>query len=168
MRMADTISYIGRDIEDAIRLNLIERRELPKRSVSLLGDTNGTIVYRLVTDLIANSLNKKAIAFSPEISNALEELKNFNYQRIYFNSALKGQKRTIETLFSYLFEKYLNDIENGDISSLIFTAFLDGMSDNYVQSHTSAEWVRDFISGMTDGYFLRQCPLEMHPKPLSL
>ena len=31
VRLADTISYIGRDIEDAIRLNLIKREEIPKR-----------------------------------------------------------------------------------------------------------------------------------------
>ena len=28
VRIADTIAYIGRDIEDAIRLNLIDRSEL--------------------------------------------------------------------------------------------------------------------------------------------
>ncbi|MGD8663726.1 MAG: HD domain-containing protein, partial [Desulfobacterales bacterium] len=55
VRMADTISYIGRDIEDAIRLKLIHRSDLPRESVSLLGDTNGTIVFNLVTDIICNS-----------------------------------------------------------------------------------------------------------------
>ena len=58
MRMADTIGYIGRDIEDAIRLNLIRRDDLPASSVSHLGNTNGTIVYRLVTDLITTSFGK--------------------------------------------------------------------------------------------------------------
>ena len=45
VRMADTISYIGRDIEDAIRLGMIQRSELPRQSVKQLGDTNGTIVF---------------------------------------------------------------------------------------------------------------------------
>ena len=31
VRMADTVSYIGRDIEDAIRLGLIKRSDLPER-----------------------------------------------------------------------------------------------------------------------------------------
>ena len=44
VRMADTISYIGRDIEDAIRLSLIKRSDLPDDTTRLLGNTNGTIV----------------------------------------------------------------------------------------------------------------------------
>jgi len=48
VRMADTISYIGKDIEDAIRLKLIKRRNLPPDSKKHLGDTNGTIVFNLV------------------------------------------------------------------------------------------------------------------------
>ncbi len=55
VRMADTVAYIGRDIEDAIILGLIQRSDLPERCVSRLGKTNGSIVYSLVTDLIRNS-----------------------------------------------------------------------------------------------------------------
>ena len=49
----------------------------------ILGQTNGTIVYRLVTDVIQNSHAKQAVAFSPEISDALKALKAFNLERIY-------------------------------------------------------------------------------------
>lgn len=55
MRLADTIAYIGRDIEDAITLGLIRRDDIPDSCRMLLGDTNGSIVYALVTDLIAHS-----------------------------------------------------------------------------------------------------------------
>jgi dGTPase len=167
MRMADTIGYIGRDIEDAIRLNLIRRTDLPAPSVSHLGNTNGTIVYRLVTDLIKTSLGKPYIAFSPEVSSALIELKKFNYQRIYLNPALKARKKTIGRLFGIMFEKYLHDIQKNHRASPIFSRFLEGMSAEYVQQHCPAEIVRDFISGMTDRYFLKQCPEKLRPKPLS-
>ncbi len=168
MRMADTISYIGRDIEDAIRLKLIRRDDLPRQSVEILGDSNGTIVYRLVTDLIAHSLEKKWVAFSPEVSQALAKLKKFNYQRIYLNPILKAQKKTIRKLFGILFEEYLEDIKRDKRSSAIFTEFLEGMSSDYIERHAAAEVVRDFISGMTDRYFLRQCPKNLRPKPLSI
>ena len=78
VRMADTVSYVGRDIEDAIRLELIHRSDLPRESVNLLGDTNGTIVFNLVTDIICNSRGKPYIAFSSEVSGALKQLKSFN------------------------------------------------------------------------------------------
>jgi dGTPase len=164
VRMADTISYIGRDIEDAIRLNMIKRSDLPKESVSVLGDTNGTIVYHLVTDIINTSFQNSYVAFSQKISEALKRLKDFNLERIYMNPKIKKDTDTIKILFGILFEKYLDDIENENRASVIFKGFLEDMSEDYIQNHCKEEIVRDFIAGMTDQYFLRQCPEDMRPE----
>ncbi len=167
MRMADTISYIGRDIEDAIRLNMIKRDELPHEAVQVLGNTNGTIVYNLVTDIIQNSFHQTYIAFSPDVSEALKRLKQFNLERIYLNPAIKRQLSQIETLFTLLFERYLSDLRQENKSSVIFKRFLADMSTKYLDDHQPEEVVRDFIAGMTDTYFVRQCPEHMRPKPLT-
>ena len=163
VRMADTIAYIGRDVEDAIRLNLINRSDLPPKCVEYLGDTNGTIVFNLVTDMIQNSFQKKYVAFSTEVSDALRQLKKFNLKHIYLNPQIKGHSSTLKKLFAVLFEKYLADIENKVYSSVIYNRFLNGMAPAYIQPHSNAEIVRDFISGMTDEYFLSQCPDSMRP-----
>ena len=165
-RMADTISYIGRDIEDAIRLDMIKRSDLPKECVDILGDTNGSIVYHLVTDIINNSFQNSYIAFSPEVSEALKRLKDFNLKRIYMNPKIKTHTAAIKKLFEILFEQYFNDIETENRSSVIFNGFLKDMSEDYINNHSKEEIVRDFIAGMTDQYFLRQCPQHMRPKPL--
>ena len=163
VRIADTVSYIGRDIEDAIRLKLIQRSDLPRESVSLLGDTNGTIVFNLVTDIICNSRGKPYIALSSEVSEALKQLKFFNLEHIYMNSRIKKHTRPIKKLFEMLFETYLEDMQNQRESSVIFKQFLKDMKQDYIQCHQPAEIVRDFISGMTDRYFLDQCPESMRP-----
>jgi dGTPase len=165
VRMADTIAYVGRDIEDAIRLNMIKRSELPKETVKILGDTNGTIVFNLVTDIIQNSYQKQYIAFSSKVSNALKHLKNFNLERIYLNPNIKRHLDIIRSLFEMLFEKYLTDIETKNHESVIFHGFLSDMSEDYFERHRKEEIVRDFIAGMTDQYFLRQCPEHLQPKP---
>lgn len=164
VRMADTISYIGRDIEDAIRLDMIKRSDLPKESVDVLGDTNGTIVYHLVTDIINTSFQNTYVAFSQKISKALKRLKDFNLERIYMNPKIKKNTNTIKKLFGILFEKYLDDIEKENRASVIFKGFLEDMSEDYIQNHCKEEIVRDFIAGMTDQYFLRQCPEDMRPQ----
>jgi dGTPase len=146
VRMADTISYIGRDIEDAIRLGYIDRSDLPPESVATLGKTNGTIVYHLVTDIIENSSEKPHVCFSEGVSEALVRLKQFNLERIYLNPKVKMHLEVIHTLFKMLFERYSNDI---------------------VERHNRYEIVRDFIAGMTDQYFMRQCPESMRPRPIS-
>ncbi|MBT8366076.1 MAG: HD domain-containing protein [Deltaproteobacteria bacterium] len=164
VRMADTVSYVGRDIEDAIRLELIRRTDLPHRSVAVLGDTNGTIVFNLVTDIILNSYQKPYVAFSPEVSDALKGLKAFNLDYIYLNPKIKQHTYRIKELFEFLFDKYLADIRQQRKSSVIFRQFLKDMTRDYIRQHQPAEIVKDFISGMTDQYFLNQCPESMRPE----
>ena len=148
VRMTDTISYIGRDIEDAIRLGLINRSDLPDQCVRMLGSTNGTIVYNLV-------------------SEALRRLKKFNLEHIYMNPKIKQHLGMIERLFEILFEQYLQDLMKQNRSSAIFTQYLKDMSPGYIDQHRPEEIVRDFIAGMTDQYFLRQCPAELRPRKVS-
>jgi dGTPase len=163
VRMADTIAYIGRDLEDAIRLELLQRSDIPRAIVRILGDTNGTIVYRLVTDVIQNSCDREFVAFSPEISDALKALKNFNLKRIYLNPKNKIHSATIQKLFVQLFETRLEELETDQRSSDIFSGFLADMSQSYIEDHSPPEIVRDYIAGMTDRYFLHQFPEEQRP-----
>lgn len=155
VRMADVISYIGRDVEDAIRLGLIQREDLPPEVVTVLCNTNGKIVYRLVEDLITQSQGKDEIRFSPRTSQALLVLKQFNYKHIYKNKKIKTQAHKIERLYEILFETFLQDLQTDRKSSVVFTEFLNGMQEDYIQRSKPAEIVRDFLAGMTDDYFLR-------------
>ncbi len=168
VRMADTISYIGRDLEDAIRLKMIRRTDLPAEIAQRLGNSNGTMVYHLVTDVIENSHQKGATSFSPEVSDALEELKRFNLERIYMNPRIKRHRETIKGMFASLFDRYREDIEKEDHRSVIYRQFLDGMSPDYLETTGSAEIVRDFIAGMTDRYFLSQFPEKLRPKAANM
>jgi dGTPase len=167
VRTADTVSYVGRDIEDAIRLGLIRRSDLPSDSTRIIGDTNGTIVFNLVTDIILTSYKKPYIAFSQEISEALIRLKTFNLERIYLNPDIKRYTQRIKELFEMLFEQFLEDLHRQRTSSVIFRQFLKDMTVEYIGKHRPAEIVRDFISGMTDQYFLEQCPESLRPKVIN-
>lgn len=166
VRIADAISYIGRDIEDAIRLNLIRREDIPASCKKRLGDTNGSIVYNLVEDILVSSLGQDFIAFSPEAADILKELKVFNIERIYQNPAIKTQAPKIKRLYADLFAKFLEDILDDKQESVIFKDFLDGMSPSYLEETKPAETVRDFIAGMTDDYFLEQGRMAFMPLPL--
>lgn len=163
VRMSDTISYVGRDIEDAIRLRLIRREDLPEDCRSILGDTNGTIVYNLVEDLITNSLDKAYVCFSNKVGTALKKLKDFNKENIYSNPKVKGQHHKISLMFKLLFEMYYNELKAENETSDIYRGFLDGMSSEYKKKTPPAGVVRDFIAGMTDEFFLDQCHKNLFP-----
>lgn len=163
VRMSDTISYIGRDIEDAIRLGVIKRNIMPDECRRILGDTNGTIVYSLVEDLVANSLDKPYVCFSERTAGALKRLKEFNREYIYSGELAWKQTSKIELMFELLFEKYMNDLTTKDEGSEIYGEYLRGMSDEYGKNTPDAEIVRDFMAGMTDEFFLAQCEKRLIP-----
>lgn len=156
VRLSDTMAYIGRDIEDAIELKIIQRENIPKQCQDVLGKTNGTIVYRLVADMISNGIEGDTIGFSQEISESLALLKKFNYEHIYLNPAIKKEVGLIEACYKHLFESYLADIDQENTDSVIHKEFLASMNESYLQSNSSAAMVRDFLAGMTDNYFLNQ------------
>jgi dGTPase len=153
VRISDTIAYIGQDIEDAIRLNLIKRDELPEHCVSILGNNNGAIIETLVRDVVENSYQERYIAFSKRISEALMELKRFNYRRIYKSARLKVNHERIARGFDLMFTQFLQDLKSHNKKSPIFRHFLNGKAEKYVAETSHPLQVRDYIAGMTDRYF---------------
>jgi dGTPase len=116
-----------------------------------------------VTDIIRTSHEKDFVAFSPETSEALKQLKRFNLERIYLNSRMKPHTELLRELFKRLFDGLLEDLEKERMESVIYKGFLNGMSEAYLRRQRPAEVVRDFIAGMTDRYFLDLCPEAMRP-----
>ena len=159
VRFADTIAYVGRDIEDAIELKLVSREDIPFRCREIFGRTNGSIVYRLVTDLIEAGLEDGAIAFSGEVSEGLKELKAFNYERIYLNPAIKKGLAKITGCYRVLFASCLDQFARQQSQAEMYANFLQEQGREYIKSQQPAAMVRDFIAGMTDAYFLRQAGL---------
>jgi len=164
VRMADTVAYIGRDIEDAILLKLIHRDDIPKTCRKQLGSTNGEIVYTLVTDLINNSFIPSTdhepsgyIGFSNEIAEQLQILKKFNYKNIYLHPKTKTNLPLIQNCYKNLFDHYLLQLENGQTAKSI--DLMTDMDSSYLTSHPPAAMVCDYISGMTDNFFLKQAAM---------
>lgn len=156
VRIADVIGYIGRDIEDAIQVGILKREDLPKEITSVLGTTNSKIVNTIVTDIIENSYGKNYIAMSHKVFSALDELKAFNYKHIYEKANTKEALNRYEKQITYLFYKYLDDLNNNDKKSFIYDSFVKHMSNDYKKNNENARIVLDFISGMTDDYLLSQ------------
>ncbi len=157
VRVSDTISYVGRDIEDAITLKLIKREDIPESCAELLGGTNRDIVNNLVVDVIENSYGQPYIALSKDTAKALKDLKEFNYSCIYSNKEIKNQSVKVQRMFSLLFDSFLGDLKAGRKESRIYTNYINGFGQErwkrYADGASEPEIVRDFIAGMTDEFF---------------
>lgn len=156
MRISDVIAYIGRDVEDAIRVNLIKRSDMPVAATSVLGDANDRIINTLVMDLIENSYGKDALSFSDGVYAALKELMAFNYRQIYTNPLIKTEKHKIDNMFRTLFQAYCGQLEAISGSQVQLDAYLADFSADYLENTDHKRVIVDFMAGMTDDFLTNQ------------
>ncbi len=154
VRISDVIAYIGRDIQDAITLDVIKREDIPEDVTRVLGNTNSTIIDTLVKDLIINSYDKPYLEFSDEVFNALKMLLEFNYKNIYNSPKKQDTEERSKKLFEMLFDKYVEDLNNktGDV----YEDYYLNMTGEYKANNSFAKVAVDYIAGMTDNYFIEQ------------
>ncbi len=161
IKFADTIAYIGRDLQDAWEVGLIDASTpLPENVTGVLGATNSEIINTLIYDLLENSDTEDGnfIAYSRETEEALIQLRRFSRRHIYENQKLTTERQKIERMYATLFSTYLDALETNDLQSPVYTDFINTgwISQSYLNQATPAEIVRDFIAGMTDRYFARR------------
>ena len=156
VKLVDKIAYVGRDVEDAIRLGIIDMNDISKEIKDVLGYTNGMIVNTLVEDVVENSFDADYIRLSDEKGQALTALIAQNNTLIYRSDKIiryeKGVRNVIEGVFDN-FVNAANDVERLAQSDLKchkgFAQFIlaKGFGDASPLQNTV-----DFISGMTDNY----------------
>ena len=156
VRISDVVGYIGRDIEDAIMLGVIKKEDIPQEITDVLGSTNKEIINTIVNDIIENSFDKPYIMLSGKVFKALNALKKFNYENIYSKANTKEEIEEYKNMFKINFETYLKDLENNNKNSMIYTDFLNNMSDEYKNKTKNPRIVIDYLSGMTDDYFIKR------------
>jgi dGTPase len=161
VKFADTIAYIGRDLQDAREVGLIgEGTQIPEGARVILGEANRDIINTLIYDLLENSDTEDNgfISYSRDVEKALISLRRFSRDAIYDHPSLTSERGKIERMYATLFETGLRDLETEERHARIFTDFLDTgwISRQYLETATPAELVRDFLAGMTDRYFAKR------------
>jgi len=178
VRFSDKIAYLGRDIEDAIDAKLIAEDDVPELVRRELGSRNGEIINTLVVDLIAASSDSGAIRFSPERFAIINELRRFNYERIYFHPRLREYGTYIEQIVRRLFDhlhalasRVREDPTLARTSPLpldrAFGEYLARMEKAYRLENAGPErMATDYLSGMTDEFALSSLRQITFPPPI--
>lgn len=117
VKISDKIAYIGRDIEDAIRLGFLSSADqliLQKmaRENDQYAINTTVIMHNLIIDICKNSSPQYGICLSDKFFNQISELKRFNYQYIYNNKRLQAFKGYSEMVIMNIFNTLL-DIYDG-------------------------------------------------------
>lgn len=156
VRLSDVIGYLGRDIEDAITLGIIDKEDIPINIRKKLGENNSSIISLIINDVIINSINKPYIKLSDEYYNLMNELLDFNYKNIYAKAYTNDEKNKIKEMFNDIYISYLTDLETNNINSSICKVFLNEMNEEYKNNTSNERIVIDYISGMTDDFFVNE------------
>lgn len=108
VKIADKISYIGRDIEDAICLGFLDeevknRLEIMARENDQNAINTTAIMHNLIIDICENSSPENGILLSEKYLDQLNEIKDFNCKYIYNNKRLRAFKDYSEMIIRNIF-----------------------------------------------------------------
>jgi dGTPase len=165
VKLCDTMSYIGRDIEDAISLGILKREDVPN---TCLGTTNREILGILAADIIRHSYDQPFIGISEECYEALRQLRRFNFKQIYVHPKLKVESSKIRTSYRILFDWLLEDLHQKKEQSYLWSNYIHKRSEKYKQETSFVQMVIDYIAGMTDHFFIRTLEKVIIPKKIEL
>ena len=120
IKISDKISYIGRDIEDALTLKLLDQNKIQelKEILGMKPDdalNNTNIINDLVVDICKNSSPEKGLCFSAEKLHLIDNIKKYNYENIYNNPRMEAANEyfrvVINRIYNTLKRMYVSNSE---------------------------------------------------------
>ena len=141
VRWADRIAYVNHDIDDAVRAGILNREDIPKAVQKTLGNTHSGRINALVCDMILTSREANQITLSEPVEQALNQLREFMFERVYRNPVAKGEEAKAKDMLKRMYEYYYTHPEAlpEDFQPQLS---MEGME----------RTVCDYIAGMTDNY----------------
>ncbi|MDD2389229.1 MAG: HD domain-containing protein [Desulfobacterales bacterium] len=121
VKIADKISFLGRDIEDALALNILDRSQLDELNciikqtgrTNTIEEINNTILmHDFIIDLCNNSSPGCGIMISESSLEIMNLLKAFNYKNIYLHKRLDTYKEYASLIINSIF-KVLDNFFDG-------------------------------------------------------
>ena len=117
VKIADKISYIGRDIEDAISIGILDEHlnVLHKMLELDINEpiNNTVLINNFIYDLCENSSIEKGLCFSEKTFKLINELKKFNYVHIYKSDVIKPSIEYFKLIINEIYN-ILKNLYNGN------------------------------------------------------
>ena len=178
VRMSDKIAYLGRDLEDALRLGVVKEHDVPAIVTRVLGGGNSSMINTMVCDAVESAEKLGKIGFSDPVYEAMVALKKFNYEHIYQSQELikydQRIHRLIDTLWEYLseiFDRYGFDYAGYDSEmtnvATEFAGYLRKMEAFYRTEADFSYVIPDYIAGMTDKFAIDSAVELLSPQQFS-
>lgn len=116
VKIADKIAYLGRDIQDAITVGILDEHLSELHELMGVDEdkviNNTVIINYLVYDLCKNSNEKDGLTFSDKAFEFINKLKEFNYKYIYLDERLKPSTEYFELIINTIYNTLKKYYEN--------------------------------------------------------
>ena len=147
VKLSDRIAYVNHDMDDAIRSGVIAAEDFPKEPLKILGDSHSKRINNLIESLVNNSEGKDYITLDEAKGAALNEMRNFMFNKVYTSERVKKAEdlNKVEVVITSLYNYY---IENPEKMPKIYHEIVKTEGINVA--------VKDYIAGMTDRYALSE------------
>ena len=117
VKIADKISYLGRDMEDAIRIGILdEQLDELRQMLGIDKDepiNNTILINNMIYDLCENSSIEKGLGFSDKMYELINAIKKFNYKNIYMSDIIKPSVEYFKLIINQIY-KTLKRLYNGE------------------------------------------------------
>ncbi len=138
VQLADRMAYVNHDTDDAMRAGLIRAGELPQSAVAVLGGTNSKRINAMVLSVIEASQDLRGIRMNQREAQAMDELRNFLFERVYRTPQAIRQEEILKEKLNYAFDHFVSSPELlppellrlGDVRRAACD-YIAGMSDSY-------------------------------------
>jgi len=119
VKISDKIAYLGRDIEDAIRLEIISGNE-----IKILEDMVKTkdkdainttvLIHNMINNICENSSPDEGICLSNLFFDKLNKIKKFNYDYIYLDKRFEPYRNYTKLIINEIFNVLLDAYKKED------------------------------------------------------
>lgn len=161
VRICDMIAYLGKDRQDAVRAHLTaSESDFPE---SAIGRTNAEIINNLEVNLIQHSYGKPFLMLDAAHFQAMKQLKDENYMRIYRLEFVQKQVReSVIPMMEELYKHIYQDARTHNRNSCLYRHHIAAVKEKQIwypaavpyEESDPDDLTMDFIAAMTDDYFV--------------
>jgi len=143
---ADRIAYCAHDLEDALHAGIVTLDEVPGKVVRRAGRYRSQQLGVFIRAVIETTTATGTVGMPPDTAEALAELRQFNYERIYMRPDSIAQGEAVIALLRALLDHYIAHPSDRWLSSVETP---DTPGDLPLQAVT-------YVAGMTDRFAFEQ------------
>ena len=142
VRLSDKIAYIHHDMDDAIRGNILQEKDIPVEIRQVLGENIKERLNHMIHDIVIHSQGKPDIMMSEDVWNAMMKLRKFLFVEVYENEAVRREEQKaillVQTLYKHYLEHidllpkdYLKFLNEGTPKEVVVCDYIASMSDKF-------------------------------------